>query len=94
MYVAFSSEQFKNADNRQPTSDKDIRFSIEIANDEYKESEDSELYDIAKRIYDSGATSKKAYYKLSETLPERLVNDIKEILIKEIYNKIRDKKEI
>lgn len=80
VYVAFSSEQFKNADNRQPTSDKDIRFSIEIANDEYKESEDSELYDIAKRIYDSGATSKKAYYKLSETLPERLVNDIKEIL--------------
>lgn len=80
VYVAFSSEQFKNADNRQPTPDKDIRFSIEIANDEYKEAEDSELYDIAKRIYDSGTTSKKAYYKLSETLPERLVNDIKEIL--------------
>ena len=31
VYVAFTSEQFKNVDNRKPTSDPDIRFSFKRA---------------------------------------------------------------
>lgn len=43
VYVAFSSEQFKNADNLNPTSDPDVRFSMKRLEDikaEYKDKTD------------------------------------------------------
>ena len=58
VYVAFTSEQFKNADNQTPTSDPDIRFSMKKQDDLLKQN--AKLKEVNQELRDQFKTTKFA----------------------------------
>lgn len=92
VYVAFSSEQFKNADNRQPTSDKDIRYSLNLENEgkKYSTNIDEALFEALEETWAleeqkqaSGIVQQGFEALQSVEINDRIVNKIAKNILKQ-----------
>lgn len=92
VYVAFSSEQFKNADNRQPTSDKDIRYSLNLENEgkKYSTNIDEALFEALEETWEleeqkqaSGIVQQGFEALQSVEINDRIVNKIAKNILKQ-----------
>lgn len=92
VYVAFTSEQFKNADNRQPTSDKDIRYSLNLENEgkKYSTNIDEALFEALEETWTleeqkqaSGIVQQGFEALQSVEINDRIVNKIAKNILKQ-----------
>lgn len=92
VYVAFTSEQFKNADNRQPTSDKDIRYSLNLENEgkKYSTNIDEALFEALEETWTleeqkqaSGIVQQGFEALQSVEINDKIVNKIAKNILKQ-----------